>query len=383
MSLKKTFIIALAFLVTACGDSKSGDVDQETVDAPVIVGSSAKGFAFTAVNVDQSHDGSSLFFYDFSEGAIHTLLSGEGRDPVVFAHGNKAIHFNRHQGGSNFRVVEDLSDPESVPVPTVFDGAAGDPWDIATLVSDQTIAAAGIESGLITIDLLNGTTSTPVESDGYVTAPHFTGVMRHGAELFALHRGISGEKADGTEQIFQFNVAADGTPSVVDTNPATLVADGITYTGSNVVGFTSKGSTASFVSLCFSTVSNCQASALSFSTSTNEVTEVASLDGLSLEFHNQIVQGPDAKTVYAHVKDGATFKVVKLNIETGTIIKEIHSYGSDDRPYGIAFDKGSNSLFVGGLEDLSGRLHIYQDDEMIDDIELDTVPYNGAFIAKP
>jgi len=51
-----------------------------------------------------------------------------------------------------------------------------------------------------------------------------------------------------------------------------------------------------------------------------------------------------------------------------------------DRLYGLAFDDGSKTLFVGSTSDIQGSLDLYRNDVVVGSVDLDGVPYQYAFV---
>jgi LysM repeat protein len=134
------------------------------------------------------------------------------------------------------------------------------------------------------------------------------------------------------------------------------------------------------ISLCADYMENCQSSALQLDVNSEELKVVGSLSSLNLQFHNQIIAAKDEYEIYAQVKEGDVYKILKIDVASATVISEIHSYGSQKRPFGMSFDSSTDTLFVGGIESFKGTMTIYKQDTLEGSFELSGVPYNSSFI---
>src|SRR5690606_1064018 len=170
-----------------------------------------------------------------------------------------------------------------------------------------------------------------------------------------------------------------------DEDPATALIDGVPLTAANPMGFIRPvGERPLVVGLCAPSTEACTAGADRLDPATGAVTKLAALDDIGYVFWNQIVAGSDGATVYAHVKSAAqdSYHVIKLNVETGTVITALHQF-PDERRYGIASDPSSRSLFIGGQDEFKGHISVYRDDVLQDTFALDGVSYHFALVPKP
>ena len=96
-----------------------------------------------ATNVDASVKSSFVYYYDFAQGSIRTLLSSATGNPAVFYADGKAFLFDRDAGQNDLRIFDPRSSsvvsPEAVTLPEI---SSGDPWDVTSLVPGESLLLA-------------------------------------------------------------------------------------------------------------------------------------------------------------------------------------------------------------------------------------------------
>ncbi len=363
-------LVFFAIISAACG-SKSGD-SGGTVKAPVISGSANHGVLITAVALDQSIKTSRVYYYEFAAGIVREILAAESGDPAVFWADDRAFLFNRQADLLSVRTFNPKTNTGKITEPSRnVDGLTpGDPWDVTTLVAGKSVLLASPHgSKLQSYDYAANTLTDESEP---VIRP--VALLSSGGKIHALSSGVKdGETADGTQQIIPATVAADGSLTFEKAKP---------IHPSNPSGFlNNSGTTTAVVGLCAAAQSGCVAGADLYAPATGALSTLATFDAASVPFKykNKVVNGPSPTSVYAHVETAAQeFEVVRLDLATKAA-SVVHKF-PDYRLFGLAFDDGSKTLFVGGQQDLDGQLVLYRNDQPVGSIALDGVPYNFAFV---
>lgn len=394
--INRLILLALtAAIATGCGRSDGGSGDG-TIRAKVIHDSAHAGMAVATGNLDQTLSVGRVYYYDFGAGQIRQVIPAESGNFGLFAADNALFAFNRHPDQKHVRVF----DPRSATVDTTEtielpDLAAGDPWDIAPLVNGTSVLLASpLGNKLQALDYQSGTLDDiDLEAVASETIRP-RALLRTNNRLLILHSGIKvgGDdvsnpqiSVDSTQQIYVGTLSAAGDLTLADQNPATSgIIDGVPLHASNPSAFlNTDSSSALIVGLCEPTsMTGCQAAADKISLATTQVSQLSSLsDNFPYYFVNQIVDGPNNSIVYAHVRTpNNQYKVIRIDTTTRAVT-DVHLFNSS-RLYSLAYDRGSDTLFVGEENDYKGLLILYQNDEEIGSIELDGVPENTTFLPQ-
>lgn len=383
--MKSKILILLApFLgfLTACG-SGDGTAASE-VQAPVIDNAGIAGMVFAAVSVDPSVRSSRIYYYEFAAGKITEILANESGNPALFYADNRVFLFNRQSDLQNFRIFDPrqatpIADATALPTLT-----AGDPWDVAVLESGKTVAlASALGESLDVLDYTTGTVSeiSLPNLKSKTLRPH--ALLRSGSHIAVLHSGTDASgNGDDTQAVYDTQITA-GALAFVDADQATPVIDGQDLTGTNPTGFVDRDGAggATIVGLCEKEWSGCKAGANRLNDLRVETTTPFLEKDFPFYYKNQVVDGPAPSLVYAHVQNvDKQFQVVKIDTQTKAVTT-VHTF-PDERLYGIAFDQGSRTLFVGGTEGIKGKLALYRDDQTLGSLEIDGVLYAAVFVPK-
>jgi hypothetical protein len=391
MTKRLISLTLLAVSAAACGTS-SDDGGSPVIKAPVVPGSTQAGLAFSANNVDDSLSTARVYYYDFASGEVKELLDAEARSPGVFYVDGQLFVFNRTESERNVSffdpkaVAAALEDGKSyTPARTDLpDLAPNDPWDVVPLVAGQSVLLASPSAGkLQTFDYATGQLSDTTIKGAAATGLRPNGLLHAGTRVDILHTGTSASgQGDGTQAIFLATADGSGALTFVDTDTSSPGAiDGVKITPTNPSGFIgASSSSALVVGLCTPSITHCDAGADRFQPTGTSVQPVATLDDLPYAFHNQIVAGPTADTVFAHVVTADDeYKVIKIDLETKAV-EDVHTF-PDERLYGIAYDSGSKTLFVGGHDGIKGTLTLYRDGAEAGTVQLDGVPFSTALVS--
>lgn len=384
--MKSKLLILLAPLLSilaACGSDSDGA--GTAVEAPVIDNAGIAGMVFAAVNVDPSVRTSRVYYYEFGAGKITEILPSESGNPALFYADGKVFLFNRQADLQNVRVFDPKDTATPLPAATALPSlTAGDPWDIAVVEAGKSVALASALG--YSLDILNYQTGALSE----VTLPKLSskvlrahGLQRSGSHIAVLHSGTDASGiADGSQAVFDTQVTA-GTLTFVDGDQNTAEIDGQGLTGTNPTGFLNRDGTggARIVGLCEKEWSDCVAGTDRMSDiRIDQQTTFAPAD-FPYYYKNQVVDGPASNYVFAHVRNNDNqYQVAKIDLNTKAV-SAVHTF-PDERLYGIAFDQGSRTLFVGGSSGLKGTLSLYRDDKAVGSLEIDGVLYASAFVPK-
>ena len=378
----KILILFAALALAGCG--KSDDPAQGDVTGPVIAGSGVNGMVFAAVNTDPSLQSSKIFYYEFSSGKIHELLGAESGNPALFFTDGRVFLFNRQPGAENFRTFNPITtDPNLAPATNLPDLTVGDPWDVAPANAGKSILVAStLGESLQVLDYVSGIVTT-VPTGNLASGqfrPH--ALYRNGTHIYALHSGVNASgDSDDSQQVYTLDVATDGTVTFADQNPTTGVIDGQKLTSSNPTGFVNRDGAggATIVGLCARDWGDCTAGADTLAgDKVAKGAKFASAD-VPYFYKNQVIDGPAANFVYAHVQTAqGQNKIVKIDVQTKAVT-DIHTF-ADDRLYGMAYDKGSRTLFVGGATGIKGSVTLYRDDKLAGSFDVNGVLYSAAFV---
>jgi hypothetical protein len=380
-------VAALALLpaLSACGGG-GNDGEGAVIDGIAVQGSTRSGLFLAATNPDPSIKTSRLYHYDFASGQLTEVLGAESGNPALFAADGHVFLFNRQPGTIDVRVLDPAA-PKATPAAAMaLSGVeAGDPWDVATLVSGRALLLASPLGGkLQTLDYTSGAVETVDDAGIASDALRPIGLLRNASKIYALHSAVSAsDQADGSQQMYVLSPKDDGTAAFVDVTAATAAIDGYPVTASNPSSFVNRsGGNAVVVGLCSESMSDCTAG--SDRLADGKLTKARTFESgaFPYAFVNQIVDGPSDTAVYAHVRSTSDdgYRVIKLDAESGSV-QQIHTF-ADERLYGIAYDKSSKTLFVGGRNGLKGTMTLYRDRDVIGTFELDGVPYSSAFIDR-
>lgn len=379
-------IVLLASALQACGGGTT-DGKGETVSAPIISGSNASGLAFSAVNRDRNIRTSRIYYYDFNAGTIKQSLSGESGSPALFYKDNRLFVLNRDSSQQNLRIIEDVKFSGSAAISHDLSSLApGDPWSLETVTSGKSVVLGAPESGKIhLLDYLTGDL-TDIDTSALTHQPlRATGMYRSGSVINVVHSGVKKLAADsymndGSQAVYRMQVDANGGISLRNENTATSSIDGTALKATNPVIAGADSSSIRIVGLCNNVISGCHAAIQTFSngvlSTENDFTNASSF---KYQIVNQIVEGQTPQEFYAHVQtpDGQ-YKLIQFNAAT-LAAKEVHTF-SDYNLYGFAYDKGSDSLFVGEAGSISGSMYIYRNNYLQDEIELGGVLFSSALI---
>lgn len=363
----------LSLYLTACGSGSGG---SGGISAPTISGSSYRGLLFTTVDRNEQVDAGVLYYYDFSAGEIRNLSAIESRNPFVAYSQSKVFLFNRQAGNQNLHIFSSLNGNQS-PQTTLSTSSleAGDPAD-AVPTEKGLLLATPFSGGLHEVSLEDQGISeifrnSEFDAQGGLRA---AALQKSGSAIRIAHRAHRGStlstSALGKGLVYTLLIRS-GTLAIES-------ATGAELTTTNPGAFVS-GSATRVVGMCYESLTSCTSGSSKIGSSgvSNSVSYSSALARYQL--HNQIVDA-GGDSFYAHVSSAsdASTKVVKVNAATGTA-SEIHSFTSS-RLFGMMSDPSSETLFVGGASEIGGHITVYQEDEKIEEIELDAVPYNGTLV---
>ncbi len=380
----KILILLVPLLMFLAGCGGGDDAGSDAIDAPVIDNAGMAGMVFAAVNVDASVRSSRIYYYEFAAGSIKELLPSESGNPALFFTDGKVFLFNRQTDLQNVRVFDPRQTAEIPNAIQLPDLTAGDPWDVTVVDSGKTVVLASALGE--SLDILNYQTGQVSEVvlptlGSKVLRPH--ALLRSGAHIAVLHSGTDAAgNSDDTQTVYDTQITG-GTLAFVDADQTTTVIDGQAVTGSNPVGFVDRDDAggATIVGLCEKEWSDCTAGSNRMSELRVESSDLLPAADFPYYYKNQVVDGPASNYVFAHVKDAdGKFQVVKIDVQTKAV-STIHTF-PDERLYGIAFDQGSRTLFVGGSKGIKGNLALYRDDKSVAALEIDGVLYAAAFVPK-
>lgn len=368
----------ILLLTNACGDSGNNQYANSPIQGLKLSGSVYKGMTFTGVNIDQSYDVSKLYFYDFSTGLVNTIHNAGDRDPIVFANETNIFHFSRQtdfqffrffskSSGNNFELKYEVEINNIQP---------GDPWDFEQTSATQAVLA-GLNSGLQTIDLSTGKIENAFPENSFTTSNSFSALYKKGSDLFAVTNGLNNGEADNSESLYHMTVGLDGTLTPGSQDASTGVINGTSFTGSNVTTFVETTDNKPYLlSLCNASLQNCKSAAYKLDPDTEKLTLASDFANFEGSFHYQIVGGANS-FAYAHIQLGDEYKIAKIDLANGEVIKVIHDLKGNPRPVALMYDKSTSRLFVGDMNELKGLMYVFQKDILLDSFELDTVPFNG------
>jgi hypothetical protein len=384
-----SLLLCLANFNSSCGSSKNDGTEQEIVKGIAVSGSTVQGLAFTTVSMDLSFASSSLYFYDFKSGDVKKLLSGESGNPAVFWADDLLFHFNSKGNQLNFRVFDPRE--ENTPIPSASDLPSlseGDPFALVTLqTSKSVLLASPIAGALQSLNYLTGNLET-VDIDN-LPQPGIRPVdlYRSANNIYALNTGVNTlDEVDGNQQVFVFETSPNSSSlTPVDINTGTTTLDGLKIIPSYPTAFVDDAAAKPYiVGLCRSDLTGCVGGANRLDPSTPsepKITDVKTFtSSLGYTIVNRIVRSSKEGVVYAHVKStsDSTYQVIELNLSTQSATT-VHTF-SDARLYGMFYDSGSRTLFVGDVDGLMGTMTLYRDNSKIGQFELSEVPQKGAFV---
>jgi len=382
-SLKILLLISL--VASGCGGGNSPE-DAEIIDAPVINGSSFSGLAFGAINRDRNIRTSRIYYYDFSKGKINQALSSESGSPGIFFKDERLFVINRDTGNQNLRIIDDVKTSPVVPTTIDFEGLeAGDPWSLESISSGKTVLISAPESGkLILVDYVSGDV-VDVDTSNIKNHPiRAVALQRSGAVIYALHNGVErlaadSYTADNTQAVYRIKIDANGSLSFTDENTATSEIEGTALLATNPTLAGVSGTTLTLIGLCNNVISGCKPAIETYNNGTVTTVNTFSSGTFNYQLVNQIVQGPSANEVFAHVQTSANeYKIILIDTIT-LAIKDVHTF-SDYNLYGFNYDQGSKTLFVGESGDQSGTLYVYKDQVLTEKVEVNGVLSSSTFV---
>jgi hypothetical protein len=211
----KHFFITLLLILVGCGKSADNQDGDDLFPAPTIGGSAFKGMVFTGQAPDPSIPTGRAYQYDFQEGSIRALSSGESANAAVFTVGDKVLLFNRLEGHIDFRTVTPGTSPSLSP-PLPLDLAAGDPFDAVSLVDGRSaLLAEPLGGKLRALDYTTGALTDISTAQTMAVDPvRPVSFLRDGDQLAILHTGLEVKGAgivtsNGSQQILQGKIAND------------------------------------------------------------------------------------------------------------------------------------------------------------------------------
>ena len=378
-------LVLMSLIISGCGGGTSTD-EAEIITAPTVIGSTFSGLAFGAINRDRNIRTSRIYYYDFSTGRINQTLSGESGSPGVFFKDNRLFVLNRDTGNQNLKVIDDVKTTPVVPTAIDLEGlSAGDPWSLESVTSGKTVLISSPETGkLALVDYVSGEI-TDVDTSSLKAQPvRVTALQRSGAVINAVHSGVKrlaadSYTADNTQAVYRIKIDANGAPSFTDENTSSVEVDGKALTATNPVLAGVSGSAMTLAGLCNNVISGCKPAIETYNN--GAVTTVNSFSSGSFNYQlvNQIIQGPSASEVFAHVQTASSeYKIILINT-ANLAVKDIHTF-SDYNLYGFNYDQGSKTLFVGESGDQSGTIFIYKDQVLAEQVEISGVLSSSTFV---
>jgi hypothetical protein len=386
MLTKHLFLLFLLLLAPlACGPSGKDGAATEIEGIP-ISGSSYHGIAIAATNVEETVKTSRIYYYEFSTGKVLELLGAESGNPAVFFADSRVYLFNRSAEIENFRSFDPKAATITPTEPIALTGITnGDPWDVASLKSGQTLLLASpLGAKLQVLDVTTGVVGDATSSSFASGALRPHALLRQSNKVYIAHGGVDATGAgDGSQALFSATVTAEGNLAFADADPDTAgEIDGRPLSATNPAGFLNVNSSSALIpGLCFENMPSCDAGADRLNLANGTVTNVSSLTSLSDKLVSGMTSGQATDSVYAHVKnaDGA-YNVVNLDVKTKQT-SIVHTY-SDARLYALAYDASTKTLLVGSRDGLSGALYLYRDGQLFGSFALPSVPYHTALVSN-
>jgi hypothetical protein len=378
-------LVLMSLIISGCGGGTSTD-EAEIVNAPAVIGSTFSGLAFGAINRDRNIRTSRIYYYDFSTGRISQTLSGESGSPGVFFKDNRLFVLNRDNGNQNLKVIDDVKSTPVVPTAIDFQGlTAGDPWSLESVTSGKTILISSPETGKLSlVDYVSGEV-TDVDTASLNNQPlRVTALQRSGAVINAVHSGVKrlaadSYTADNTQAVYRIKIDASGALSFTDENTGDVEIDGKALTATNPVLAGINGSAMTLIGLCNNVISGCKSAIETYNNGAVTTVNTFTSNTFKYQLVNQIIQGPSASEVFAHVQTAANdYKIILINT-VNLQVKDIHTF-SDYNLYGFNYDQGSKTLFVGESGDQSGTLFIYKDQVLTGEVEISGVLSSSTFV---
>lgn len=396
----RNLLLLLVLFAASCGKTQGAATG---ITAPLIAGSQWHGMVFAAVSVDQTVSMARVYYYDFSQGRVVEVFSDGALAPKLFWVDHEVWYFDRKSDES--QRLQRFDPRLSLRAPSATFDIRGlksiDPWSVVALPGQDTststvaLAAPGSEA-LALLSLPSGAALTsdqslevePLARPSTLSAPTLRPIslLTTPSQLLMLHSGVPTNvlaRASNDTQIFALTLNRSSLPVYADLKPADATIDGLALGLSNPSSFLNQDGQggATIVGLCFKRPDywpGCKPGAYRLRKGLSLVAyNSAILSGLGLA--NQIIDGPSDDVVYAHVQTADNnFAVMRVDLAAQTT-STVHVF-TDQRLYGIAYDRSTHTLFVGGVSGLSGSMTLYQDDRHIGTFELEGVPFSSTFV---
>ncbi|MCX6115942.1 MAG: hypothetical protein NT027_00220, partial [Proteobacteria bacterium] len=346
-------IICIALILSRCG-AKNTTNQEVPLTAPVIGESTYTGCFINMVSSATSSTDISVYWYNFSNGAISRISTASGKDPVTLWSTSKNSATVITRSSSEFRTFK-FSSLESAEIKsgTLSGPKAGDPSASYEIGEDGFLIANLRERSLRTFDSTSGYLSTALDlssltfgsSNSFFAPVQF--ISSKSDEVWSLSTSLDlaavTAVTSGSGRAYKF-AKASSKWTTVNTFPTGVSIYPSHPTFANSMG----SSTARIFGLCGDSFgANCKAGTTDLNTDSGSTSSNIDFANYDYAYYSSIVAGPTNDYVYAHVyhKSAAKYKIVKINILT-KVAKEIYQL-PDNSLYLLNYDKSSDRLFIG------------------------------------